>query len=269
MKLIIQNRAHQKIRAYVDNCKEEISGLGRIVLNENKDAFIVSDVEILEQSVGPTHAALTAPTLAKFQAQKVKKKESLKEYCFWWHSHAAMDAFFSGTDTGTIAGSTEFPYLVSYVTNHKGAHKARFDILNPFPMTVELQIEIEAPPTDADLIERCKEEIEEKITFPKKAEPIAPPYRSYDGTGSFTGYSRSIHDDAPRFGFQRLPSPEEKKRSESLKTLKERRDELQEEYKRAQKKGKSKQKLARIEDEIAYIYDMIADIIYDGNGHIS
>lgn len=167
MKLYLTKKVHQKLRYYTEQCSEEISGLGKITMMDDpvyEKCLLVHDIEIFKQEVSGTHSTIDDDTLAKFLYEKTKAKENLSEYRFWWHSHATMAVFFSGTDTGTIDKSTEFPWLVSLVTNHKGDLKARFDLFDPIRVKIEdLEIEV-LEDEDLALKEQCKKDIEEKVS---------------------------------------------------------------------------------------------------------
>ncbi len=164
MKVFITRYAWQKMCAYTDNCQDEIGGLGKMRCEDGD--FYVDDVEIYEQTVTPSTVNLTSETLAKWQVEKIKAGESLVPYTFFWHSHAAMGVFFSQTDKDTINGSTEFPYLVSLVINHKHEVTARLDIFKPVHVTVEKVDVVIIEDVNEELINLCKKEIAEKIKRP-------------------------------------------------------------------------------------------------------
>jgi hypothetical protein len=165
MKLLIEEAAYQKIRAYTDLCPNEISGLGKVRV-EHGD-FIVSDVAIFEQKVSAAHSTIEPAALAKFQDERVKAGESMREWKLWWHSHAEMGVFFSKTDTDTIDGSTEFPWLVSLVVNKKRESEARIDVFEPVHMFMELDVEIISEAND-EIKKLCEADIKEKVEHPKK-----------------------------------------------------------------------------------------------------
>lgn len=180
MKLNITNYAWEKILAFTDLCPHEISGLGKLELI-NGD-FVVLDVAIFEQEVSGAHSTIEPKALAKFQHDRVKKGESMKQWCLWWHSHADMGVFFSGTDTGTIDQSNEFPYLVSLVVNKRHEKEARMDLFKPFRMTTPLAVAV-ITSTDSKLQKICQAEIDKKVVFPKVKE----------STGySYSGWTREI-----------------------------------------------------------------------------
>lgn len=165
MKIILTEYAHQKLQAYVKNCQYEIGGLGKVTCDG--EDFLVTDIEIFTQKVTAASVEMNADTLALFQVEKMKAKESLADYKLWWHSHAKMDVFWSSTDTDTMTGSTEFPWLVSLVTNHAGKLKARVDVMKPVHLHVDnVTVEIQKH-VDQSIIDSCIAEIAAKVTVPK------------------------------------------------------------------------------------------------------
>lgn len=168
MKLHITRGAWDKIMAYTMLCPDEISGLGKVNISgaPGEEVMIVSDVAIFRQSVSGAHSTIPTAALAEFQTERVQAGESMREWCFWWHSHATMDVFFSQTDTNTIEGSTEFPYLVSLVVNKKRQHKARLDVHSPVHMFLELEVEV-LEETNEEVKTLCQAEIDAKVTKPQ------------------------------------------------------------------------------------------------------
>lgn len=157
MKLHIKHLAAEKIRQYTKLCPNEISGLGQVDIIDGEP--VVTDVGIFKQVVSSAHSTINPEHLAEFQDEIIKAGGSMKKYVLWWHSHAHMSVFFSGTDTGTIDSSTEFPYLVSLVVNKKGDAKARLDIYKPVRMMCELDVETEMIP-DSDMTKALRAEMD-------------------------------------------------------------------------------------------------------------
>ncbi len=196
MKIVIQSQAWEKIMQYTDLAVGEISGLGKV---EKIDGYLtVTDVEIFEQETSGAHSTIPTEALAKFQDDVVKKGGSMKNYTLWWHSHAHMGVFFSGTDTTTIDGSTEFPYLVSLVVNKKGEYKARLDIHHPVHLVADnVDVDIQEHDDDAEITQVrsvlkelldkksdvikdiCQKEIDLKVR-----KPIHKPWAGFQGKGS-------------------------------------------------------------------------------------
>lgn len=175
MNVTLTSDVWERMKAYVDLCNEEISGLGKV--ERDGDNFRIVDIALFEQTVSAAHSDITAEALAKFQVELIRKNESLEDWNFWWHSHAKMGVFFSGTDTGTIDSSTEFKYLVSLVTNHKHEFTARVDIYEPVRMYKMLDVEIEEQENQA-VLDACQKEIDEKVSRPAVTTYGHVPYRS-------------------------------------------------------------------------------------------
>lgn len=195
LKVKITSKAYNKIRYYVEGCPNEISGFGKVRVARNdvpveyedvelgfgkpiktyeeigKETVLeIYDVEILKQRVSAADAEIDEEELARFLTAKIKAGENPEEYRLWWHSHAAMKSFFSITDENTIEGSTEFPWLLSLVTNHAGEIKCRLDFWQPLRVTIEdIDVEICAS-EDPVLRTKCKAEIKRKVTnsFPER-----------------------------------------------------------------------------------------------------
>ncbi len=197
MKIVIQAHAWEKIMQYTTLAVGEISGLGKI---EKIDGHLtVTDVDIFEQETSSAHSTIPTESLAKFQDDIVRAGGSMKNYTLWWHSHAHMSVFFSGTDKSTIDGSTEFPYLVSLVVNKKGEFEARLDIHHPVHLCAEkIDVEIVDDDDDVEIIalrkqlnelsekkneaikELCQKEIDLKVKRP--VHTPSKPYAGFHGT---------------------------------------------------------------------------------------
>ncbi len=160
--LYITQTARKKLRYYVDQCEDEISGLGK-VKKVSPGVFVFYDLEIFEQVVSAAHSTIDEEALGKFMYEKTKAKEKLSEYRVWWHSHAAMKTFWSGTDNGTIDKSVEFPWLISLVTNHAGDLLARLDLFDPVRVTEQEITVTVIEDEDPELKAQCLKEIELKV----------------------------------------------------------------------------------------------------------
>lgn len=163
--LYLSKRAYLKMKYYVTQCEEEISGLGKVETEviDGVRIFLVTDLEIFKQEVTAAHSTIDDDALAKFQYDVMQKGENPADYKLWWHSHAKMDVFFSTTDTATIDKSREFNYLISLVTNHEMEFHARIDTYDPIRAFEELKVVI-LEDEDEELKAACKKEIQEKVT---------------------------------------------------------------------------------------------------------
>lgn len=198
-KIRIMHDAWEKMSMYIDNCPQEIAGLGKVEIIEGIPT--VTDVAIFKQEVSSAHANIDPDALAMFQVELIRKGDTPEKWTCLWHSHAKMDAFFSGTDTGTMErAGEEQPYLISIVSNH--AHKlvGRIDMFQPFRLIVDAAVEL-VYTQDATLKDTIKKEIAEKVTMPKPASHFPSWGASWNSprAGFKTPQKTTVHidDDAP------------------------------------------------------------------------
>jgi len=182
MKVVLTPGVWDKMRAYVDNCKDEISGLGKIERDDD-DNFVITDIALFKQTVSAAHSDISAEALAKFQVELIKKGDNPADWSFWWHSHAAMAVFFSSRDTSTIDESSDFSYLVSLVTNHAHDLVARVDTFKPVRLHATIEVEVQEW-EDSELIAACIQEIADKVSKPAPLYPAVKPWK-----GNRIGYN--------------------------------------------------------------------------------
>jgi len=160
-KLIIPKHIEERLNQYVQSVPSEIAGMGAVEYNQETGEITVTEIAIYEQKVTGGTADLSSEALAKFQMDLIKAGKSPSKWRLWWHSHNDMQAFFSGTDTGTIDGSDEFDWLVSLVVNKRRDREARMDTYRPFRLTHEdMEIVVEEP--EPELCPTCHREVEEE-----------------------------------------------------------------------------------------------------------
>jgi proteasome lid subunit RPN8/RPN11 len=184
MKVKMLGTAYDKMRAYIDLCEYEISGMGKVSLEG--DEFTVHDVIILAQEVNGASSDIDTDALARMQVELIQAGENPAEWSLWWHSHAKMSVFWSGKDMNTINASTEFPYLLSIVANHAEDILARIDVFSPVRLSADnLDVEI-VRETDSALEDACRADIAAKVRMPK---PI-----QYGAVGFHSSVTNKWHD---------------------------------------------------------------------------
>jgi len=159
--------AYQKLKLYAEHATGEISGLGKIRKEEMR--IVVEDIILLEQEAGHTSTIISLDGMAKVMDKLLEDGEDMPR-C-WWHSHANMEVFWSGTDIATIASldnlQEEDNWWLSVEINKKGEIKARIDVFSPFPGTFDdLDWDIEYG--NEELEKAIIDEIEEKVKKPEK-----------------------------------------------------------------------------------------------------
>jgi len=208
MQLYIESDAWHKIQYYVDTCKTEVSGLGKI---ERRDGdFYVTDVKIFAQDVSGAHSDIEAQALAEFQVELLKDGENPANWTLWWHSHANMNVFFSGRDIATIDESTDFRYMVSLVTNHAHDLLARVDVYDPARLHTELDVTLLLPEVPKKIADECQKEIDtkvrKKVSVSHKGKQTSFGFKSVSDVSRVAyPYSDFLYDDDD-YGAYKYPS---------------------------------------------------------------
>jgi len=91
---------------------------------------------IFDQVVTGSSTELSSQDIAKFLNEYISAGKDPSTLKFWWHSHANMDVFWSGTDNSTINRFSS-DWLVSMVSNKRGQFKVRFDVFHPIRMCLD------------------------------------------------------------------------------------------------------------------------------------
>ena len=173
--VFISHKAHQKLLCYIENVKEEVSGMGlveRFTSDDGtytSDCIYVKDVFLLDQEVTGSTTDFTGAAMAKFfqERQEADPNDDLGGYKLWWHSHSDFGVFWSPTDETAIDSFDQEVdtnnWFLSIVGNHKGDLLARIDVYRPFRMTIN-KIPIIVEDIEPSLKEELVKEIKEKVT---------------------------------------------------------------------------------------------------------
>jgi len=161
-KVLIVPEAYARLQAYIQGCTQEISGLGTV---EVEDGFpVITDIHLFEQEVSAASTDLSADDISKFLAESVRLNLDVAKLRLWWHSHANMGVFWSGTDTGTI--NTCFggcDWMVSIVGNRKNEFKTRVDLYTPFRLVADsLPLVQKFADSELDVTEEIKAKVKQK-----------------------------------------------------------------------------------------------------------
>ncbi len=156
-------KAWELLQTYLRVSNKEITGLGRV---KAQNGFLCDDIVIFEQEVTDSTCAIDDEALYLFMEQLIADGKNEAEYRLWWHSHAKLNVFFSGTDVDTMARMTQ-TYLFSLVGNQKGEVKVRYTQKHN-RQAAEPSISIEDIPynvawEESDYFVGCREEIEAKV----------------------------------------------------------------------------------------------------------
>ena len=163
--IAIKEKALKKIQNFIELAPGEISGLGTISKQYNH--FIIEDVFLFKQQNTSASTTLDVEEITAMLVGKMQKNEDVSNIKLWWHSHANMGVFWSGTDDSTINNFDNKEYLISLVSNKEGQILCRFDLYHPIRLTIDDIKYTIIFDEENDLKEECKKEYDEKITTPK------------------------------------------------------------------------------------------------------
>lgn len=118
----------------------EIGGFMIVKKNEEGD-YIISEPEILEQEVTGGTTEMTREAVADYYVKAAMKHGNNVRF-LWWHSHANMAAFWSGTDTNTMKEYKSGDWSAFLVVNIRGEYKFRICVWNPIQAHEDIEINI-------------------------------------------------------------------------------------------------------------------------------
>lgn len=164
--LYVDPTVMKRIGYYTQAADGEVSGLGTLKKDE-KGRYIVDEVYLLEQESSAADTEIKPESISKLMVDMMKDNKDPGALKFWWHSHASMGVFWSGTDD-TCAETLSKEFAFSLVVNKAGDKKCRLDLYDPFRITFDgVRIE-ELTQDDMQLKEACEKEVKEKVKSPSE-----------------------------------------------------------------------------------------------------
>lgn len=157
--LILDKKVHQKIMHWVAKAPGEISGFGMIQIFDGIPR--VTEAFLCEQRNTGASTEMSADDILK----AMDKAETLPgDMRWWWHSHADMEVFWSGTDLDTIYDLGHAGWCFHTVFNKRGQSRSAFFGMVPvhsFADDIRLIInepvaDTEKAQWDAEYDEKCK-----------------------------------------------------------------------------------------------------------------
>ena len=164
----ISNKDWNKIinyaRAREQECGDEIGGMA-IAKQDKEGDWIISEPTILKQETTGGTCTLDKDDLAQFYADKAAKHGTNIQFV-WWHSHAKMAAFWSGTDTDTMTEYKSGDWSMFLVVNVRGEYKFRVQYWNPFEMGEDIELTILNSTSEYKVPKNIIKEVESKCSKP-------------------------------------------------------------------------------------------------------
>lgn len=171
MEVYIEQKDWDKIINYArcasDKWGTEIGGMAVTVQDDDGD-WQITDPVIMKQEVSAALCELDKTELAAYYSKMaIKYKKSNIRFC-WWHSHAKMSAFWSGTDTNTIDEFEDGDLSFALVVNVKEEYKCRVSVWKPFTMHEDVELNIVEADKGYKVPKAIQNEVEKHCTQPTK-----------------------------------------------------------------------------------------------------
>jgi hypothetical protein len=173
--------AYEYMWACIKAVTTEIGGVGYIERQDNGRLLWHRSL-LIPQEVTSGSIDFTDPAFMVEQAHKDGVLGDPNFVWVWWHSHANMGVFWSGTDTGEYiepfrkAGA---PALVSFVGNRRNEWKMRLDIfdhaLAPHVELHDISLRVEQ---DQQLMDQVHEDLDTFVTEKKIGTTMVPRNKS-------------------------------------------------------------------------------------------
>lgn len=159
-KILIPIEIKNQLDFYIKNTPTEVQGIGTTLLVGNN--VLITKLFLLEQEASAASSDLDQEAVSKLY--NILTDDEMEHLNLWWHSHAAMSPFWSGTDEGTIAEiAKDTDWFLSMVGNHALQYTARLDVQKPFKTKIIPEIEIPLPKLPEKVSKALALEIKEKV----------------------------------------------------------------------------------------------------------
>lgn len=114
LNVVISPEVWGKVNVWVQHCDGEVSGMGKVQRKGN--TLFVTEAYLLDQVSTGSETELDPSAVAKLMTETITDGGDLT---WWWHSHANMDVFWSGTDHKQINELSKNNYVLATVFNKK------------------------------------------------------------------------------------------------------------------------------------------------------
>ena len=172
MRIVYEPKAAAKCRTWSANAGLdaegkgsliEVGGLG-LVRVEKPDTFIIEDVFLLEQEGSGAEYTAKADAVAKFYVDLIRGGGDPGTVLHFWHSHANMNVFQSGTDRDNVKDTfNKKSFCVAVTWNAKGDTYGEVTLFRPIEMRIDnVKVEV-ALPYDAALLVELREKVKPRV----------------------------------------------------------------------------------------------------------
>ena len=153
-------------RAREEEKGHEIGGMAVITKDEDGD-YIVQEPVILKQTTTAATCTMDKEALADYYVQ-MGMKYGNNVHFLWWHSHAKMKAFWSGTDTNTMKEYNNGTWSAFLVVNVREESKFSIQYWDPVETLIDDELHFlnqEGVEIDKAIVDEVKNLCEEETAI--------------------------------------------------------------------------------------------------------
>ena len=169
MQFYISNEDWDKIIYYakgrVEMNGDEVGGMAVMVQDKEGD-YIIQDPVILTQETTGSTCTLEKEALADYYIE-MAQKYGKDTHFLWWHSHAKMKAFWSGTDTSTMEEYQNGNWSAFLVVNVREEFKFSIRYWDPVDAIVDVKLrrlgEEDKSEVPEDIMKELKAKCSDKV----------------------------------------------------------------------------------------------------------
>ena len=146
----------------VEQNGDEVGGMAIITTDKEGD-YIIEDPVILTQETTAGTCTMEKEALADYYVE-MGIKYGKDVHFLWWHSHAKMSAFWSGTDTSTMEEFKSADWSAFLVVNIKEEHKFSVRYWSPIDTLTDVKLGRLGAVDEDTVPEAIMNELEAKCT---------------------------------------------------------------------------------------------------------
>ena len=197
----IQKKDWDKIinyaRAREQECGDEIGGMA-VIVKDKEDDYIIKEPTILKQETTGSTCTLDKDELAQYYVDMAHKYGNNVQF-LWWHSHAKMAAFWSGTDTSTMTEYKNSSWSAFLVVNVREEYKFRVQYWHPYELGEDIELNIMTNKTkEKPIPKNILKEIEDKCSEKKVVTSTGYAYNRGGYSNYYTNQRTLFELDEPK-----------------------------------------------------------------------
>lgn len=159
--IILPHAIYARVMHWIDRAEGEVSGVGTVVYDRTTNSYTVDEVFLLKQECSSAETELDAQAIAEVES-RLDTDDGLR---WWWHSHASMGVFWSGTDHTALRQLSEPGWFLATVFNKRRESLSCYVQGQPSKVYIpDITLQINEPRYSDELVASWSAEFDEKVT---------------------------------------------------------------------------------------------------------